>query len=65
MNSIRLIKQKRETRETRQAKALAEIQAEHAKSNWTPIARQDGRKALPTDQILSRSYRKTDNPNDI
>lgn len=60
MNSIRLIKQKRETLQTRQAKALAEIEAEHVKSNWTPIAQQDGRNALPTDDVLSRSFRKTD-----
>ena len=60
MNSIRLIKQKRETRETAQAKALAEIQAEHKANKWTPIERQDGRRALQTDEILDRSYRKTD-----
>lgn len=61
MNPMRLIRPKRETRNTeRQQKALREIQAEHVANKWTPIQIRDDRNALPTDSILDRSYRKTD-----
>jgi hypothetical protein len=54
-NSMRLIRRKPETRDSRQEAALREIVAEHIENKWTPIDPGNGQ-LLPIDEILSRSF---------